>query len=178
MYHELFGNAAQLKVGVDYQILTSVASFQYPTNNLYYIAQYDPTLGPPAAPEKTASTSRSATRWDQFIDPQPSTSRGKIWGFYALEKFEVNRLSLNLGVRIDYQTGASDLGNTVVNATNASPRLSAAYDITGDGKTLVSAGYGQYYQFIIQSLADSTYSGVPQEYQPEHLPLGRSRLGL
>ena len=170
VFHELFGNSAQLKLGVDYQILTSEASFQYPTDQLYYLDRYNPSV------PFNQQNFQVGDEHDVFIDPQPSTSRGKIWGFYALEKFEVNRLSLNLGVRIDYQTGASDLGSTVVNTTDASPRLSAAWDVTGDGKTLLSAGYGQYYQFIIQSLADSVYAGVPQETNRDILSLGRIRI--
>ncbi len=157
LYHELFGKSAQFKMGVDYQILASKNSFTYPTNNLYVMAEYNPSLGP------NNQVFQVGDEWDQFIDPQPSTSRGKIWGFYALEKFETGPLALNLGVRVDYQTGESDLGNTVVNSTNASPRLSVAYDVTGDGKTLVSAGFGQYYQFVVQNLADSIYAGVPQQ---------------
>jgi hypothetical protein len=169
LYHELFGNAAQLKVGVDYQILASENNFQYPTNNLYTMLQYNPTLSPNnqvfqgPIPNADPALAYPGDEWDQFIDPQPSTSRGQIWGFYALEKFEAGRLSANLGVRADYQKGFSDLGNTVFNSTNFSPRLSVAYDVTGDGKTLVSAGYGTYYQFVVQNLADSIYAGVPQQ---------------
>lgn len=157
VYHELFGNAAQFKVGVDYQIIKSLASFTYPTNTLYYIAQYDPTR---SANDQIFSVGDER---DNFINPQPSTSRGKIWGFYALEKLEAGRLSANLGVRIDHQTSTSDLAKTVIDATNVAPRLSANYDVMGDGKTLVSAGYGRYYQFLIQNIADSIFSGVPQE---------------
>ncbi|HTO89136.1 MAG TPA: TonB-dependent receptor [Thermoanaerobaculia bacterium] len=157
LYHELFGKAAQLKLGVDYQQLRSENDFQYPTNNLYYITQYNPTV--PAANQ----VFQVGDEWDQFINPQPSTSRGKIWGFYGLEKFELDRLSLNLGVRVDYQTADSDLGGVVMNSTNWSPRLSAAYDVMGDGKTLVSAGFGTYYQWVVQNLADSIYAGVPQQ---------------
>jgi len=158
VYHELFGNAATFKGGVDYQIIKSLASFNYPTNNLFYITQYNPTV--PAASQQFAV----GDEWDQFTNPQPSTSRGKIWGFYGLEKFEAGRLSANLGVRVDHQTSTSDLAKTVIDATNWSPRLSAAYDVMGDGKTLVSAGYGRYYQFLVQNIADSVFTGVPQEY--------------
>ncbi len=157
LYHELFGNAAQFKLGVDYQQLRSVSDFQYPTNNVYYITQYNPNLSP------ADQNFQVGDEWDQFINPQSSTSRGKIWGFYGLEKFEAGRLSANLGVRVDWQTADSDLGGVVLDSTNWSPRLSASWDVTGDGKTLVSAGFGTYYQWVVQNLADSIYAGVPQE---------------
>jgi Carboxypeptidase regulatory-like domain len=153
LYHELFGKAAQLKLGVDYQILTSDADYNYPTNQQYHMAEYNPSLGP------NNQAFQVGDEWLVF-DPQPSTSRGKIWGFYGLEKFEAGRLSMNLGVRVDYQTTESDIGRTVVHATTTSPRLSAAWNVTGDGKTLVSAGFGTYYQFIIQDLVNGVYSGV------------------
>jgi hypothetical protein len=157
LFHELFGNSAQFKAGVDYQNLRSEASFTYPTDQLYVVAEYDPVLGP------GSQVFQVGDEWDVFIDPQPSTSRGKIWGFYGLEKVEIGRLNLNLGVRIDYQTSESDLARTVVKATTASPRLSAAWDVTGDGKLLVSAGFGTYHQFIVQNLADTVFAGAPQQ---------------
>ena len=66
-------------------------------------------------------------------------------------------------MRVDIQKADSDLQNVVLNATTIAPRLSASYDITGDGKTIASAGWGRYYEFVAQTLVDSIYSGVPQE---------------
>lgn len=156
IYQELFGSSHQFKAGVDYQDLKSVASFAYPTNQVYYVADFDPTKG----------ANQTFVRGDElqkFTDPQPSVSKGKILGFYALDKFSVGRVSLNLGARVEKQTADSDIGNTVIDTTRVSPRVSGAYDILGNGKTLASVGYGRYYQFLLQSIADSIFSGVPQQ---------------
>jgi carboxypeptidase family protein/TonB-dependent receptor-like protein len=155
-YQQLFGNSHQFKAGVDYQKLESVASFIYPNNQEFIVTDFNavtrqPTLSP------------GDVRLD-FIDPQPSVSTGKIWGFYALDKFEVGKnLFFNVGFRVDTQTADSDLGNTVVDTTNFSPRLTGVYDVFANGKTLASAAYGRYYQFLVQDIADSVYSGVAQQ---------------
>jgi hypothetical protein len=154
VYHEIFGKPAQFKAGVDYQSLRSVAAYTYPNNEIFVVNQFDPANGQNQIPTV-------GDEWDRLTTPVESVSRGKIWGFYGLEKFELGPVSLNLGVRIDHQTSESDIGNTVIDSTKAAPRLYAAYDVTGDGKTLISGGWGRYYQFLLQSIADSIFSGVP-----------------
>ena len=155
-YQQLFGNSHQFKAGVDYQSLESVASFIYPNNQLFVVTDFNavtrqPTLSP------------GDLRLD-FTTPQESISKGKIWGFYALDKFEVGKnLFFNIGFRVDNQTADSDIGNTVIDTTNWSPRVTAVYDVFANGKTLASAAYGRYYQFLVQDIADSVYSGVAQQ---------------
>jgi Carboxypeptidase regulatory-like domain len=155
LYTNLFGNTHTFKGGVDYQDLESIASFAYPTNQSFYVTDFDPVTRIP--------TLSPNDNWLDFTDPEASLSTGKIWGFYALDKFEVGKhLFFNIGARVDYQTADSDIGNTVIDTTTFSPRLTGVYDVFGNGKTLASAAYGRYYQFLIQDIADSVYAGVAQ----------------
>ena len=155
-YDQLFGHSHQVKVGVDYQKINSESSFAYPGNQSFFISGFDPAT--------RTQLLQPGDQWLQFTTPRASVSNGKIYGIYALDRFEAtNRLSFNLGVRIDVQKGSSDLGNSVISATTASPRLSGSYDIFGNGKTLASVSYGQYRDFLVQNIIDSIYAGVPQE---------------
>lgn len=65
---------------------------------------------------------------------------------FAQDNIRVNpRLTLNLGLRYDHQSITDD-------RNNFAPRLGFAYDIGGDGKTIVRGGagifYDQYYMYI------------------------------
>jgi hypothetical protein len=156
LYTNLFGNTHTFKGGVDYQDLESVAFFTYPSNRIFYVTDFDPV-------SRNATLTPGDLRVD-FVDPAQSISEGKIWGFYALDRFEVGKhLFFNLGARVDVQSADSDIGDTVIDTTTFSPRLTGVYDIFGNGKTLASAAYGRYYQFLVQDIADSVYAGVPQQ---------------
>ena len=62
-------------------------------------------------------------------------------------------------MRADIQKADSDVGvKSVDTHVDRAAALSMAWDVTGDGKTLLSAGYGRYYEFIAQSLVDSIFS--------------------
>jgi hypothetical protein len=156
LFTNLFGNTHTFKGGVDYQDLKSVAFFTYPTNQEFQVTDFDPIT-------RQMTLSPGDVRLD-FIDPAQSVSTGKIWGFYALDKFEVGKnLFFNIGARVDSQKADSDIGNTVIDTTTFSPRVTAVYDLFANGKTLISGAYGRYYQFLVQDIADSIYAGVAQE---------------
>lgn len=107
-----------------------------------------------------------------FGDQTPNNQTG----FYFQDDWNVNqKLTLNLGLRYDVVTGLSidqsssqlfqDLHNSQFNFSwlapfqnsangtitmdknNFQPRLGAAYDLKGDGTTVIRGGWGLYYDF-------------------------------
>jgi hypothetical protein len=104
------------------------------------------------------------------------------FGFYVQDSFRVTpRLTLNYGLRWDYfgvvkeknnllsgitsldavndtftltqvgQPGLSSLYNP--DKKNFAPRVSAAWDVTGKGKTVIRAGFGMFYDAFSQDMA-------------------------
>lgn len=151
LYKKLGSSNHNFKAGVDYQRLESTASFAYPADVVYYDDAFNLT------------TREISPNWREVFDPVVlSTSKGNVWGIYALDKIDFGRLFLNVGFRVDFQDGSSDLGRTTFDATVVSPRIYFKYDISGDGKTLASGGYGRFYQSITQGFSDN-FAGVPQQ---------------
>jgi carboxypeptidase family protein len=90
-------------------------------------------------------------------------------GIYFQDDFHpTNRLTLNLGVRYELQSGPysndfqtpvlENLGQLGFNnkrttdKNNFGPRLGFAWDVQGDAKTIIRGGYGIYYDEIFQNI--------------------------
>jgi hypothetical protein len=85
-------------------------------------------------------------------------------GAYAQDRWTIRRLTMNLGIRFDYQnTGYGDFtqqpspfstqpivfpATTWYDFKDLSPRLGAAYDLFGDGKTIAKISVNRYVQPI------------------------------
>jgi TonB dependent receptor/Carboxypeptidase regulatory-like domain len=90
------------------------------------------------------------------------SARNERLSAYAQDTWRVNsRLTINPGVRIDLNRGYLPQGN-VYKSNPVAPRLGFAWDASGDGKTLVKAHYGRYYEGLF---ADYYYYVEPGAFQ-------------
>jgi len=147
----LGGNSHSFKFGIDYQTVESGAEFKYPEGKLYLDTAYNQSTG--------AFVPQSRRDYETGA----SVSDGKTTAVYLRDKFEMGkRLFVEAGVRYEKQTGDSDLGTGTVDTSTFSPRLSASFDLSGDGKNLLVGNIGRFYQGIIQSFSDA-FGGIPQQ---------------
>ena len=97
-----------------------------------------------------------------YIAPSQQDSQIRTIGFFAQDQWTLDRLTLNLGLRYDHfwayaepiTLAASVQGFTpetsfpgrkdLPNYQDISPRLGAAYDVFGDGRTALKASWGRY----------------------------------
>jgi outer membrane receptor protein involved in Fe transport len=150
----LGGRSHNVKVGYDFQNLESGAQFDYPNRQLYIVDNYSQATNTPTF---GANTSR------RDYDSGASISTGKVHSIYARDKFELgDRVSLEAGLRFEKQTGSSDIGSATVDANTIAPRLSGAYDLSGDGKSLITGSYGRYYAGLILAFSDA-FAQVAQQ---------------
>lgn len=79
--------------------------------------------------------------------------------YFVNDKWRLNdRWSFNVGVRYDENDGEDAEGQKVANDSRVSPRLSAAWDLQGDGDWIFNANYGEYVTAIANNQANSTTS--------------------
>ena len=97
---------------------------------------------------------------NMFATPLTSDARVRSRALYAQDQWTIDRLTLNLGVRFDYFKGwvkaqtvpggsflperSFGMVDDVPNFKDVTPRVGAAYDLFGDGKTAIKAAYGLY----------------------------------
>ena len=90
----------------------------------------------------------------------------KSQSLFAQDSWQImNRLTLNLGLRIEKETvpNFGDTSNTQAITfgwgDKISPRIGVAYDLTGDGKTKLFASYGWFYDRFKYELPRGSFGG-------------------
>ena len=161
------------KLGFDWQIDSS----QYGSNsNSGPIRYFDNSqLGRPANVDEIAL----------FSVPENgqvgADNRNQTTAFFAQDTWSLNdRLTLNLGFRFGRQRAyymSSELtpyfseffptgtieSQTLVTWNNFAPRLGLTYDLTGQGKTVLKAHYGRYYNNIADTLSPGNPANVASD---------------
>jgi hypothetical protein len=138
--------------------------FEYKRSNLHTFSSYGNGVfirdtGQTAAGGPFVSGSVFAIH---YIDGKVRLDRTS---FYATDTYRKDRLTLNLGLRFDQQTG-QNLASTIpavpgfedivdqfdfagndpdVTFNDFSPRIGATYDLTGDGKTILRGNFARYF---------------------------------
>jgi len=104
-YFSGFGtNSHALKFGADWQRVQSMSYFRFPADKVFYVFNFNP----------------NNRTYDPFVyeqyDNAPSTSKGDELALYGRDRFELgSRVSVEAGVRLEHQSGTSDIGVGTVN---------------------------------------------------------------
>jgi hypothetical protein len=116
-------------------------------------------------PGNVLQVTRNGTPAEVYLFASPTHSINGLWTYagYASDTWQLsNRLTLNLGARLDRYRGfipeqgmpASQFFPTAVNVSAVdsvfawnlfSPRVGISYDLSGNGKTVVKFNYSQYW---------------------------------
>ena len=70
-----------------------------------------------------------------------------------------DRWTVNLGLRYDKNEATDQGGALVVNDSRVSPRLSASWDVKGDGSLIVNGGASRYTAAVHQLVSDGSAAG-------------------
>jgi len=96
-----------------------------------------------------------------YGDPTASPTV-QFWAGFIQDQWKIKNLTLNLGVRYDYQPGTANadfqsaypfIESAKENRTQFSPRLGFAWDPGGDGKSVLRGGFGLFYYQLYNNLA-------------------------
>ncbi|PYR28443.1 MAG: hypothetical protein DMF98_02860 [Acidobacteria bacterium] len=86
------------------------------------------------------------------------------YGLFVQDNWTLSRsLTLNLGLRYDLETGTSNTdvpnpiqpGERPLDKNNVSPRFGFAYDVRGDGRSVIRGGIGRYYDKVMLNLTSN-----------------------
>lgn len=126
-YAEGFGKH-DLKFGVEIERSTAHNQLGYINNRFYYDYYGAPYYA-----------------YSYGYDVKASNHRDS---FFAQDSWRpTERLTINAGVRFDWVRGISPaLNEKVYDTKSLGPRIGFAYNLTGDGKTVLKGFYGQYFE--------------------------------
>jgi hypothetical protein len=144
-------NANNHQSGSDYRILGTTS-----------IIQGAGTSNPTIYPVFLGNDNSTRIQWN----PIPITSEGSNFRTYSLfynDSWRVSgRITANVGVRWDKNSGKDQEGNLVAKDSAVSPRFGVIWDPLGDQRWSITGSFAQYVAAIANSIADQSAGGNPQ----------------
>lgn len=165
-----FGGRHEIKGGYQFNRISNDVSQGYAdqgiVNLCYGILDINTPCagyGPPVSIPGPAPANVIGVGWVQRFSTN-GKANNRNQALYIQDKWQpFNRLTLNLGVRTEQEDLPAFNGQTTNLKFNfgekIAPRLGVAYDLTGDGKTKISAFYGWFYDRLKFELPRGSFGG-------------------
>jgi hypothetical protein len=140
-----FFSEHELRLGADWQDVAWETLNQPP--DLFLGQGYNPNL---PGGFVTPGVMRDFIPADGVIE-----TNSQALALYAQDRVTVgDHWALNFGVRYEDQAHDNDIGQELVESSDLAPRLALTYDVGADGKLLIKATAGRYYQHIAQNIVN------------------------
>jgi hypothetical protein len=126
-------------------------NFQSGSNFRFFVnsVQFSNNTFFPTVTPGTAASSAFLV-WTPILSLQQGESNLATNSAFVNDRWDLNdRWSFNIGARFDKNNAIDGSGNKVSDDKKFTPRLSATYDLSANGKHRVTASYGQYASRIV-----------------------------
>jgi hypothetical protein len=155
-----------LKFGLDYfKSSRNAANAQSPTDYFVYFSGWinDPTTHGTEMDNRLFDEDSMLVWYPTF---KGATNSNTIWSYYVNDKIKFNdRISANIGLRVDKFDSVNDIKAKNFDITAFSPRLTAIYDPFANSRWIFELGYNSYAGQIMQGATDgASVVGNPAEY--------------